>query len=283
MLAKKLYQHLEKDFINPKLTDNWYFYMNEISDYICLNFKKRSIGLVCDFTSKINFVYTSVFPSKKVMKKIIKENKNQALLFTHHPASWDIRKAPNVFEQMNKDLLEIFKKQNISIYTLHSPLDNYGPFSTSLCLAESLNIKINKKFAYENGALNGVIGTSDYKNIKELKKYFEKIVNHKVKLYSYGKSNIKKENIAIIAGGGNDVKFLKEAIKNKAHTFITGISTNNQHSKNAHEFAKANKINILGASHYSTEKFACIKMLKYFKNKGLDSKFIDDKPILEDL
>ncbi len=283
MVAKKLYQSLEKDFIKPNLTDNWWLYMETIADFVCDNFKKRSIGLVCDFTDEINYVYTAVFPSQTVMKKIIKEGKEKALLFVHHPATWDIRKAPNVFEQMNKDLLTEFKKQKISIYALHSPLDNFGPYSTSLSLAKAFNIKPNQAFAYENGALNGLIGQSDYKNIHQLKKVFEKIVSHQVSLYNYGHSNITNKNIAVIAGGGNDLKSLTEAIKNKANTFITGITANNEHSQAAHQFAKENKINILGGTHYSTEKFACLSMLDYFKEKKLATKFIPDYPVMEDL
>ncbi len=283
MLAKKLYQNLEKDFINSNLVDNWYSYMGEISDFICDNFKKRSIGLVCDFATEINYVYTAVFPSRSVMEKIISEGKNNSLLFLHHPATWDIRKAPNVFEQMDADLLEEFKKQKISIYALHSPLDNFGNYSTSVSLAKALSIKVIKAFALDSGALNGVIGKSNYENIDQLKEYLEKIVKHKVSLYNYGDSNLVNKNIAIIAGGGNDPVFLKEAMENEAQTFITGITVKNDHSKKAHQFAKENKINILGGTHYSTEMFACLSMLSYFKKKKIDSKFISDKPVLEDL
>jgi putative NIF3 family GTP cyclohydrolase 1 type 2 len=283
MLAKKLYQYLEKDFINPNLIDAWYLYMEEISEFICDNFKKRSIGLVCDFTTEINYVYTAVFPSNLVMNKIIKEGKKNSLLFVHHPATWDIRKAPKVFEQMNNSLLKKFKKQKISIYTLHSPLDNFGHYSTSVSLAKALDITTKKAFALENGALNGIIGKSNYKNIDQLKEYFEKMIKHKVSLYDYGDSDLVNKNIAVIAGGGNDPKFLKEAIQNKAQTFITGITAKNDHSKKAHQFAKENKINILGGTHYSTEMFACLLMLNYFKNKKISSKFISDKPVLEDL
>jgi len=37
---------------------------------------------------------------------------------------WDIRKRP-VFKNMDKALLEAFKQRNISIYTLHVPLDDF--------------------------------------------------------------------------------------------------------------------------------------------------------------
>jgi hypothetical protein len=39
----------------------------------------------------------------------------------------------------------------------------------------------------------------------------------------------------------------------------------------------------LGGTHYSTEKFACMAMTKYFEKLGLPSEFIEDAPGLADL
>ena len=50
-----------------------------------------------------------------------------------------------------------------------------------------------------------------------------------------------------------------------------------------HEFEKENKINIIGGTHYSTEKFACIALSEYFEKIGLTCEFIEDHPILEDI
>ncbi|WP_236878358.1 hypothetical protein [Clostridioides difficile] len=50
-----------------------------------------------------------------------------------------------------------------------------------------------------------------------------------------------------------------------------------------HQIAKDNLINVIGATHYSTEKFACMSMVNYFKNLGLESEFLQGKYYLEDL
>ena len=73
MKANILYEKLEKNFIKPGLSDDW-SNMREISEFVCDNFKKRSMGLVCDFTEEINEIYTAVFPSKLVMQKILNLN-----------------------------------------------------------------------------------------------------------------------------------------------------------------------------------------------------------------
>lgn len=283
MKAIKLYKILEKDFIKPGLSDDWARYMGPISDFLSENFKKRSMGLVCDFAQEINKVYTAVFPSEKVMQYILNMRDTNAMLFVHHPSIWDIRKAPEIFEQMDKMLLQKFKENRISIYNLHVPLDNYGKYSTGASLAKVLGIKIEKPFAPYFGGLSGVIGKTKVSTISELKKEFDSVLGHKSKLYNYGQEKINNNRIAMVTGGGNNLETMKELIREKINIFITGITAKNEHSKEAHDYAEKNKINILGGTHYSTEKFACIALCQYFKKLGLESEFIPDVPIMEDL
>jgi len=257
--------------------------MSSIADFLSDNFKKRSMGLVCDFTEEINKVYTAVFPSEKVMKEVLKSDVENAMLFVHHPSIWDIRKAPEVFYQMGRNLLQQFKDRKISIYNLHVPLDNYGKYSTSVTLAEVLGIKIVRAFAPYFGALAGVFGKIDLVKVKDLRKRFEKAVGHEISLYNYGDNEIKDGKVAIIAGGGNEVDMLKEIANEGVNTFVAGVTLKNDHSEKAHAFAEKNKINILGGTHYSTEKFACMKLCGYFKKLKLPCEFVEDKPVMEDM
>lgn len=283
MEAKKLYAILEKDFIKPKLSDDWVKHMGEVKDFLSPNFKKRDMGLVCDFAKEINKVYTAVFPSDEVMQRILRDKIQDAMLFVHHPATWNIRKAPTTWQQMNRQLLQQFKEKKISIYNLHVPLDNYGDYSTGVSLAKVLSIKPKKPFAPYFGSLCGVFGRTQFDLVEDLKEKFEEAVNHKVKLYAYGDDKIRNKEVAVVAGGGDDLEILQEILKAGINTFITGLSIKNDYSKKAHEFAEKNKINILGGTHYSTEKFACISLVDYFKKLGLESEFIPDAPVLEDM
>jgi len=130
--------------------------------------------------------------------------------------------------------------------------------------------------------LCGVLGSTNTDKITDIKSVFEKAVGHKIKLYKYGDSKIKNKKVALVAGGGNDLETL-EKIPKDCNLFITGITLKNDHSKKAHEYLKKNKINLLGGTHYSTEKFSCIAMVEYFKKQGLPSEFIEGTPILEDM
>ncbi|MDR2571588.1 MAG: hypothetical protein LBD23_15030 [Oscillospiraceae bacterium] len=64
---------------------------------------------------------------------------------------------------------------------------------------------------------------------------------------------------------------------------IVGISRHTPYSDEVHQLEKENKINLLGGTHYSSEKFACIAMCMYFENVGLESEFVADIPCFEDL
>ena len=76
----------------------------------------------------------------------------------------------------------------------------------------------------------------------------------------------------------------EEEISNAGvNTFVTGVAVKNEHSSKAHVYAEKQGINILGGTHYSTEKFACMSMVDYFTKIGLPSEFIEDEPVMEDI
>jgi len=113
MLAKEIYTRLDSDFIKPEISDDWYRYMSELEPFICDNFKNRDMGLVCDFTEIINRVYTAVFPSENVLRRVL-ENADNTMLFLHHASAWDLKKSPVGFYLMDASLLEMLKKKNYS-------------------------------------------------------------------------------------------------------------------------------------------------------------------------
>ena len=283
MKAAHLYQHLEHDFIAPGMSEQWFECMESLSDLICENFRRRSVGLVCDFAAHISQVFTAVFPSNEVMQAMVETGARDMLLFVHHPAIWDIRKAPAVFQQMDRELLHQFKENRVSIYNLHLPLDNYGEYSTSVTLAKALGVRPEKPFAPYRGAMAGVFGRTGFAVVQDLKEIFEEAVNHEVSLYLNGEGVIRDKRVAVAAGGGLIEEVVKEAAQNNVNVFATGITINNDHTAEVHALAEELEMNILGGTHYSTEKFACIQMADYFQKLGVPCEFIEGKPAMEDL
>jgi len=288
MRAIDLYNQLEKDFVKPEITEDWFddknMYDALIEEYICDNFKQRSTGLLCDFTEEINKVYTAVFPSDKILLKILEDNISNAMLFLHHPLAWDLSKDPNIaFYQINIELLKRLKERRVSLFNFHLPLDNYGDYSTGKTLADALGIIIERPFNLYYGALCGVIGTTDCKDIHELNDKYSQIVGHKTKLYHYGESRIINNRVGICAGGGNDCDVVNELIENGINVLISGLTVNNKYSAATHKLEEENKVNLIGGTHYSSEKYACMAICGYFHKLGLQAEFIEDIPCFEDL
>ena len=280
MLAKEIYTRLDNDFIKPGISDSWYRYMSELEPFICDNFKNRDMGLICDFTETINRVHTAVFPSENVLRKVL-ENTDKAMLFLHHASIWDLKKSG--FYQMDASLLEMLRRKNISLYCLHHPLDNYSEYSTSKTLADILDIDVIRPFANYCGAVCGVIGKTKCKTVNELQSKYSEAVGHETKLYKYGDNEIFGNMVAVCAGGGNQNFVVQELIQNNIKVLITGITLKNERSAETHDLDRINQINLLGGTHYSSEKFACIAMCKYFSKLSLPAEFIEDNPCYEDM
>lgn len=152
---------------------------------------------------------------------------------------------------------------------------------SSVTLAKEIGLVDLKRFGLNRGAYNGVIGTFPSDSLDNLHYIFSKVLNHQTKLYKYGTELIKDAKVAIVAGGGNSRIFVDELIREGVNTFITGIS--NEEDTEIHEFERMNNINVIGGTHYSTEKFACQSMCCFFENMGLESEFIEGIFVVEDM
>jgi len=281
MNAVKLYDKLNTDFILDGITDDWKERTKVFDVFLTKSYKKTSMGLMFDFTDEIKTVYSAVFLSEDVVKRA-SQSKN-AMILVHHPLMWDLEKYDEIFAPISIKSVKLLKVNNISVFNMHTPLDNYSDYSTSKSLAETLGLKIIKPFAAYFGTLAGVICETPFSHISELKAKFEQAVGHQTKLYNYGDQNIKNRKVAVVAGGGNDADIIREMVDLGITTLITGVSLKNDFSKQLHEFEKKNNINILGGTHYSTEKFAMISMCKYFEASGINSEFIEESPSFSDL
>lgn len=278
MEAQELYKKLDKNFKLDLCKDDWSYI--DYNDYYSDNFKNRYMGVLLDNSQVIDSVYTAVFPSDKVLDYILNFKKENILLFTHHAQIWDL---VNYFNDISLKLLPKLKKNKISIYTIHVPLDMNGEYSTGTNLARALEITPEGEFYEYFGVKVGIIGRTKLNTPEELAEKLSSLVGHKTKLWKYGSDEILDHKVAVVGGGGNTIEGIEEITELGINTYVTGITVLNDLSKKVHEFEKEKEINLIGGSHYSTEKFACIAICEYFKEIGLECEFIEDDPILEDI
>jgi len=284
MIATQLYKKLDEDFIKADITDDWSF-MQLDNDFIAPSFKAKYMGLVLDNTQIINKVYTATFPDNEILHKLFDKNESEILLFSHHAMGYNPKSEGFPFYNISIDYLKEMKKRKISFYMLHTPLDCYGEYSTSVSLAKALGLDIVKPFCEFENINVGVICKTEIKTALDFSNHVEKIVGHEVLLRPYGKSEIEDGLVAVAAGGGSYPFVASEIAALGINLYLTGFTKPLPYFEPTMEFhriAKDNQINVIGATHYSTEKFACMAMINYFLKLGIRSEFIDGKYYNED-
>jgi len=218
------------------------------------------------------------------LTRILADNVTDAMLFLHHPMVWEMGKEPDrVFYDVNTEMLSQLRARRVSLFNFHYPLDNFGAYSTSKTLTDALGIRVENPFADMCGALCGIIGTTDCTDVYALQARYTQAVGHETKLYMYGESAIKNGRVGICAGGGNDITVVRDLLANDVRVLISGLSVCNDYSAAVHDFEKIHGINLLGGTHYSSEKFACIALCAYFARLGLLAEFIPDTPCMKDM
>ena len=284
MRSEEVYERLDKEFEIEKINeDDWDSF--DLGDFATESFRTARKGLVLDNTTEIQKIYTAVFPSEIVLDHIISLGVEDALLFTHHPMIWDRSLEGLPFRNIPANYLEILKEHRISMYTIHVPLDRNGPFSTTVSLARALEIETEGEFFDYFGSKVGVIGKIDCSLTSEIAEKIEKAVGHQVKVYRNGPSQITNQRVALVAGGGNFPEVAEELAETDVKIYITGIGKESptwEPSLRFHKICRENNITIFAATHYSTEKFACIAILKFFEKLGLESEFVEGTPDFRD-
>jgi putative NIF3 family GTP cyclohydrolase 1 type 2 len=284
MNSKELYARLDKDFEIKNLRDDWSFM--RFNKYIAPNFKKTYMGVILDNTSEVKKVYTATIPDTDIIEKLIHSDQTDLLLFSHHAMGYDPTITGFPFYDIPKEYLPRLKRQRISLYVLHVPLDKNGEYSTSVSFAKNLNLEIIDEFCEYEGVKCGVICKTDKKTASVLVEYVKSIVGHEVKLIRNGDDAIYNGRVAIAAGGGSVGFVAKEISELGINMYITGCTRrvpSVEPIMEFHRIAEERKINVIGATHYTTEKYACISMVRYFKMLGVQAEFLEGKYYLEDL
>lgn len=269
-----LYKGIKSQTLYEKLEA--YFKPDECSDV----FLK---GLQCDNTDIVRHVYTSTFIGAEVFDFLKKENARECLLFTHHPVPQrqGINSPP---ASISESEFEFLKENKINLFAYHIPLDKNSPYSPSVSLAAALSAKPYGEFYFQDNVFMGVLCKSDYKSVSELTATLERAIGHKAKLYPYGSPKLENGCFAVMAGGASDEGIYSELKEKGVNTLVTGMTSPKiEWLKTVHAEARKNKINLIGATHYSSEKFSLISITEFFEDCGLPSRFIPETPRMEEL
>ena len=265
MEAKELYAELKKLLEPERYTDVF-----------------PRVGLLYDNTDVIERVYTAAFPCKAVFDRIFAEGKKRSLLFTHHPVGDGPEGDPE--REITVEMERGMREAELSLLACHIPLDAHSYYSPSRSLARRLDAVPFEPFYPQNNGLIGVLCDTPFKTVTDVAKRLESVVGHRITRFDYGPEELNAGRIAIMSGGASSLDIYPLLKDRGIGLFVTGITAEiRPWVRERNRIARECGVSILGGTHYSTEKFALIDMLEFFRSLGLDCAFIPDGPKLRDL
>ncbi len=295
MNLKAIVSKLDKEFDIAHVKDDWSWLFDDLFLMKSLKTFRKPIhhtGLVLQNGGIVNRIYTAFAPSTYVLEQIKKKNIYGSLLVVKHPFDWDGRAKGQGFVHLSVKEYDLMEEMGVSLYSLHTPLDknrNDAVVSTAYGFARAIGMDVEEEFASEGERnpklLLGLIGTVKEKSFDGLVKRLNSTLQYKVK-------TMRRSNgvgrVAIVTGGGFEPRLIQEAKDKGCGTYITGIIT-----PNASEYSKENYpptlkaverigINVVGASHYLTEKWAMEFSVPYFRQFS-ETEFIEDTSALKRL
>ncbi len=186
-------------------------------------------------------------------------------IVVHHGLLWKGKTQSNFL----KKRISFLKKNKISLYASHLPLDLHPEFGNNIQICKALGLKNLKKFGDYHGIKIGFKGELDnpvdFNKFVNLAKRKTHCKNPTV--LDFGRKKIK--TIAVVSGGAADN--IRDAIKESVDAYLSGEP---KHS--SYHVAKEGKLNVVFTGHYNTEVFGVRAIAKVLKEKfDVEAVFID--------
>ncbi|HQT92988.1 MAG TPA: Nif3-like dinuclear metal center hexameric protein [Candidatus Kryptobacter bacterium] len=253
----------------------------ENEQFVGSDFLGRKTGLMTFNSDEIKKVYTAVFVSENVVNRVAKES--ECLILTHH--NFDYYEDGRGLLPIRAQLFRKLKETGNSIYVAHAPLDTHKVYGTSISLSELCGVKVDKLFFDYHGSPVGVIGHID---ACEFSSFAEHVRSRLSRPYvTLVECSARVEKVAVAAGGGDLPELLQEVYDNGCDTLLTGTVEHRwlnpivqQGNKKFHELNRRLKRNLIGGTHYATERPAMIKVTELICNYGIDCSYCEDQGLL---
>lgn len=230
------------------------------------NYEDNSInGLQVDAKKDVKKIGFAVDGSMSTLGKA-KRNKCD-MVIVHHGIKWKGKKDKT---GLKKSKIDWLRKNKISLYACHLPLDAHPKYGNNIQLAKLLGLEDLKRFGRYNGKSIGYKGKLDKTmSLKKLADMLKDSLKTNVGIWGFGKKKVK--TVAIVSGGGGSDD-LAEAMGDGIDCFITGEAKhslfNDTRDLNA---------NVLVAGHYATETLGVKALMPMIKKRfDVKTSFIDN-------
>ncbi|MFX0203962.1 MAG: Nif3-like dinuclear metal center hexameric protein, partial [Candidatus Hodarchaeota archaeon] len=222
-------------------------------------FLNEKSGLMFDFAQEVNKVYCVVFTTTEVFEQLLAMADGPSLIFTHHPL--DYHEDARGFGPFPEDYLKDLQRSQIGVYAIHTPLDVGPNICVSRSLASHLFLSDVVGFYEVSGGYLAIRGSMHTADLDLLADHVSRVL--KIDSVDVFDNGADEGLIAVVAGGGDQPDVLKMAKELGCTTYITGTAVHRwafepvqEKNREFHRLAREWKINVIGASHYHTEKCA---------------------------
>jgi dinuclear metal center YbgI/SA1388 family protein len=192
------------------------------------------------------------------------------LVVVHHGILWKSKYKQNAFLRITKERISFLKRNGLSLYAAHLPLDRHKIVGNNAQLLALLGAEIKSGFSGKKyGKTIGWTGRfRSPVSVLKLAKILNKKLRTRCKVLSFGPAKVR--TIAVCSGGGGSSPFY-EALDEKVDLYLSGEPAE------VYTSAKEAKMNVIFAGHYATETVGVKALMEVVKNKfKVKTVFIDD-------
>jgi putative NIF3 family GTP cyclohydrolase 1 type 2 len=286
MKLELLSQLLDKEFNAGNNGENLVEFAVTDDNKKCFSpaFLANKTGLINSSSDEIEKVFTVVFITQIIVDKLI--NKRNSLIFTHH--HFNYHEDERGILPVSPEIFKTLREAGISVYVAHAPLDTHKIYGTSIALAETCNIKPEKLFFDYLGAPVALVGNIDKTDFDTFSETVRQNIQRPFLTLHKHKDDVGK--IAVVAGGGDMPELLQQAFDLGCDTLLTGtvehrwaLPVIQENNRKFHKLNKKLKLNLIGGTHYATERPAMIKVVELIRALGLDCEYCEDEMLLNSL
>lgn len=221
-------------------------------------------GLMIKGTDKVHTVFLAVFPTRSVLDRFIDESQEGDLLFMHHPLLMECGDPKGEwgrgFVPIKDTFINKLKEKNVSVYTCHLPMDYHPQLGTNAAIVKALEVNVTDGFLSDHKGNHLVlIGDIPKTNTKRLIKTLEDIFEIPYVDFE-GKTLDAIKKVAIVAGCGDKVDWMKEAERRGVQAYITGevhCHIDSEYGRQKYDemkaYASVTTMSLIGVSHAASE------------------------------
>ena len=244
-------------------------------------YEGRWNGLVVRGADDVERAVTCVFPSDEIVASL----STGTLLFSEHPIAFEDDVAG--FAPLARETFERLRRDGISFYHVHAPLDQHPVVSPSRLVADGVGLTgLEEYFPIAEGIPGGaaIVGDSDL-TLDGLAVRLRTFLGAEIPVQVLSCPRERAGRVAVAAGGGAERPILEASLDRGCETYVTGNAASvcrldfvQDAVRAFRQLAEDEGVAVVDATHYGLEKPPQLAMVPWFEELGLPAAFRPGRP-----